>query len=103
MILRLTGATLFLRRFGSITGGGPNADGRLTVRPNAYSRMWLRSPHAADSLRSDMLGKHFTGWAHYLRTLMDLPVSVLVHGGVPHTVDGDPSFSQMFHDAPDRP
>jgi hypothetical protein len=96
-VLRLTGATLFFRRLGSITGGGPDPAGRLTVRPDAYHGLWRRSPYAADSFRSRMLGRHFTGWADYLRSLMELPITLLVDGGVPHRVDGDPPFAEMFH------
>jgi hypothetical protein len=102
VVLRLTGATLFLRRFGSITGGGPDPDGRMTVRPSALGRLWTTSPHPQDTVRSDMLGAQFDGWAGYLRTLMGLPVTLLHTDNGPYIVDGDPRFDEMFCARPGR-
>jgi len=75
VLLRLTGVTLFLRRLGSVSGGGSGARCRLTVRPWAIRSLWERSPYSQDAVRGQMMADgDIAGWAGYLKLLIELLV-----------------------------
>jgi len=102
VLLRLTGVTLFLRRLGSVSGGAPAPDGRLTVRPWAIRSLWERSPYSQDAVRGQMMADgDIAGWAGYLKLLIELPL-VMVTGPDhrPYRVEGDPSFAALAMEKP---
>lgn len=101
VILRLTGVTFFLLRFGSISGGTVSPGGRLTVRPWAWSNLWRRSPYPSDIERVGMPKNEITTWKDYFAYLMGFRLCSLVReDGRPYRVHGDPSFLSFWRQPP---
>lgn len=98
IIHRITGATFFFRRLGSISGDQISLENRMSIRPWAYSNLWKFSPYPSDMTRTLMIPhQEFTCWKDYFSYMMNLRICSLINRDLrPNRVVGDPSFADFW-------